>query len=156
MINRTKGLLNSKKFALYSFGYYLASLLLFLTAANTSAAFIAYGFFLTPFYLVFFLYCLIISLGDRPQKIGLKKSAVYALFGSQVFTILTSPADCRGWHQGNSCYSFLQMHIQNTVALPTSTPHLTTIENLFPIALLAYILAMIWSLKTLKIEDNKI
>jgi hypothetical protein len=29
--------------------------------------------------------------------------------------VVTSPADCYGWHQGRNCHSFLQVHLENTL-----------------------------------------
>jgi hypothetical protein len=110
-------MLGSRKFAIGWILYMLASLAIFFGAAFTSAAWIVYGLVLIPVYCCCLLYCLSLSVQHPRSNIGFRKSAWYAIIGTQVSIVLTSPADCYGWHQGRACYSFIQTYLDRTALL---------------------------------------
>lgn len=144
-------MIDSGKFAIGLTLYSLISLALFLSAAFTGAAWIVYGLVLMPFYLCCLLYTINLYLKYPHSKIGFANSFWYAILGAQLFALLTSPADCRGWHQGNTCYSFIQRNID--VSLDRA--HWTTVENLFPIALLSYLIGITFYLWNIKIARSQ-
>jgi hypothetical protein len=143
-------MIGSGKFAIGLTLYSLISLAIFLSAAFTGAAWIVYGLVLMPFYLCCVVYAISLYLKYPHGKIGFANSFWYTIVGSQLFVILTSPADCRGWHQGNTCYSFIQTYIDSS---PVRS-HWTTVENLFPIALLSYLIAITFYLRNIKIARS--
>ena len=144
--------MNGRKLTLLFGLYALSSLFIFATVAFTEAAALAYLFILLPFYLACILYCLKLSLEHHYQTIRFERSWVLWSLIGQGLVVLSSPADCYGWHQGRACYSFLQVHL-GSIDVQGETPHWSLVELMFPIAGLLYILFVIAALKSIRFED---
>jgi hypothetical protein len=109
----------SNRFSIGALLYCLVSLAIFLSVAFTGAAWIIYLVTIAPLYLGTLLYCWSLYLEYPTRSIGIDRTAGWAVIGSQIFTLLCSPADCRGWHQGNACRALLQTQIFRRSPLPT-------------------------------------
>jgi hypothetical protein len=143
-------MINIIKFTIFFSLYTILSIVVALAVSFTSAAWIVYAVTLLPLYLVCNLYYLSICLENRHAKIKLKASSGSAIIVCQILFMLASPADCYMWNQGRSCYSFIQAHLDRTSLDP---PH-WSIELMFPIALLIYIILMIKLLRSTYINSK--
>lgn len=122
-----------RKFVLLLIVYGLVGSVVFLNAASTSPGWIIYFIFLGPFYLVWVLYGLKL-LPQHPQAtILLKLGKVLPSLLGQGLVILTSPANCYGWHQGSNCVSFWHTYLSQ------SQDYWFLNQGLFLIYLLVYI-----------------
>jgi hypothetical protein len=124
------------------------SLIIHLWSAFTSMAWIIYIFTLAPFYGFCSLW-LVSIIVDRskpqPKLIRYRVWLLLPIVMLQALVILCSPASCYGWHQGASCYSFLQMHADKLfmVGAISDRPH-WQIESMFVPALFIYMLSIIY------------
>jgi hypothetical protein len=145
-----------RKFTAGFFLYALVSFVVFLMAAFTGSAGLAYLFIILPFYIICLLYCLSLGLKDRRGTIKVSRRSWCRSLICQCLVVLTSPADCYGWHQGRACYSFLQTHLQTSLGSPgfqSDPPHWGVVEGTFPIAVLLYILSIAASLREGRLID---
>ena len=141
--------MTTRTFAICFILYIFASAMLALGVSFTSAAWIIYFFSLLPFYLICILYCLNLYVNHRQQQLELSRAFWPLILSFQLIFIVTSPADCHLWHQGRSCYSFIQSHLNNTQLDP---PHWHIAELLFPLSLLLYMLSIVACLKKAQID----
>ena len=72
----------------------------------------------------------------------------------QLLIVLTNPASCYGWKQGQACYSFIQAHLttDSLTTFQNPTPHWSIVEFMFPIAVLLYIISVAIALKKIRID----
>ncbi|WP_373541079.1 hypothetical protein [Chamaesiphon sp.] len=134
---------------MYFILYILTSIVMALSIAFTSAAWSIYFFSLLPFYLICTLYCLNLYVNHRQQQLKFRISFWCPLLFQSIF-IITSPAECRLWHQGRACYSFIQSYVETTQLDP---PHWNFVEVIFPLSLLLYLLSIVAFLKNAQIAN---
>ena len=142
------------KFTAFFILYTLMSGVAHLSAAFTGAAWLVYFFTLLPFYAACILYVLSYYSKNRLSKLRLKRLPLSLGLLFQILTILVSPASCYGWHQGNSCYTLAQTYLggQSLVGFMgdhNGPAHWSLIEGMFPVALIAYLIAVGVFLKTI-------
>ncbi|WP_373546692.1 hypothetical protein [Chamaesiphon sp.] len=142
-------MITTQAFTTYFILYTFASLVLALGISFTGAAWIIYFFSLLPFYLICTLYCLSFYLNHRDRQLKFTASFWYLIPIFQVIFMATSPAECRLWHQGRACYSFMQSHLDNTQGDPA---HWNFVEIVFPLSLLLYSLSLVAFLKKTQIQ----
>jgi len=138
-----------RKFTLFFALYVLASLAVYLIASNTIAAWIIYLFILVPFYIVCILYLIALSLNNRQRMLRYRRLPLYLSIIFQSLMILTSPASCYGFKQGQACYSFMQTHLDGN-----TTQHWSIVENMFPVTSFLYIISVVVFLKMIHIENK--
>ncbi len=137
------------KFIVFYLSYIIVSLVVAASIAFTGAAWIIYFFSLLPLYLICTLYCLVLYVNHRRKKVNFKLTYWSSIPISQFLFILTSPAECYGWHQGRACYSFIQAQFDRTLLDP---PHWSIIEIIFPASLFLYCVLILVFMRTAKIE----
>ncbi len=138
-----------RKFILFFTLYVLISLSAYLITANTIAAWIIYLFILVPFYIICIFYLISLSLKYRQKMLIYQQLPLYLSITFQLLMILTSPASCYGFKQGQACYSFIQTHLAGN-----TTQHWSIIENMFPVTSFLYIISVMAFLKMIQIEKN--
>jgi hypothetical protein len=120
-------------FALYA----LCSLIVFFTASFAELAWIAYALVVLPFLVLCVAYCAFLGFKFPARVPMLNRFWMITGLVLQCLVVLTSPADCNGWHQGASCYSFLQMHLSDTAN--QQQVHWLWLERAFPVLGLLYL-----------------
>ena len=138
-------MINTRKFTIFFILYCLLSLVIFLGVAFTGLAGLAYMFTIIPFYLCCVLYCANFTAKYQHQVVIISHPSLYLVLTNQILMLVTSPADCYGWHQGRNCHSFLQVHLENT--LHQSPTFWEAINRMFFVFLLLYIILMMVYLK---------
>ncbi len=124
------------------------SLIIHLWSAFTSMAWIIYIFTLAPFYGFCSLWLVSIILNRSKTQSIVIKYRVWLLLPIvmlQALVILCSPASCYGWHQGATCYSFIQMYADKLFVFGEmlDRPH-WQIESMFIPVLFIYMLSIIY------------
>lgn len=142
-------MITTQAFTTYFILYTFASLVLALGISFTGAAGIIYFFSLLPFYLICTLYCFNLYVNHPDRQMKLKVSFWYLIPIFQLTFMVASPAECRLWHQGRACYSFIQSHLDNTQSDPA---HWSFVEIIFPLSLLLYSLSLVAFLKKAQIQ----
>jgi hypothetical protein len=124
---------------------------------NTIPAVLIYTFLLLPFQLICIAYAIAFGYRHRHQSCQINLRLLGLAVLCQGLMVLTSPASCYGFKQGDSCYSLLQMLTANVVAgrslgtlLDPTTPHWHWLERLFPVMLLGYGVVMGGFLATMR------
>ena len=113
-----------------------------------------YLFVLVPFYIICILYLLNFSLKHRQEKLKYQRLPLYLSAIFQLLIILTSPASCYGWKQGQACYSFIQARLteDSLTNFQNTPPHWSIVEFMFPVAVFLYIISVVAALKKIRIE----
>ncbi len=136
--------------------YAIVSLIVYLTTSFlSSVAGIVAIFVLLPFYGVFVIWLLATTIKKRNAKVRYYKAFIPLILILQAAKILSSPASCYGWSQGNSCYSLLQLLLDpaNLKTLANTPPHWLTIESIFPVALILYMISIVSFLLTIRVQE---
>ena len=131
--------------------YAILSLIGYFITAFTIPAWLVYSFVLTPFYAVCLLYLLKLRLKHDQGIVRAGRSPLYLSLFFQVLMVLTSPASCVGWKQGEACYSLLQAH---ATGFQANDPHWAAAELMFPIAILLHIVFVISFLNSIRLESK--
>lgn len=140
------------KFLGLFFLYSLVSTILHFGAAFTIAAGIIYLFFLLPFYGVCLLSIISWGLtGANQQKVTVKFRIPLLIPVGQVLTVLSSPASCVGFKQGDACYSFIQTLV---MGMDTEPAHWGIVESIFLPAFFLYLAFLGGFLGTVRIEKT--
>jgi hypothetical protein len=104
-------MIRKEKFTSLFVLYILASLGIFLVVSfNTALGFLQFIFMIAPLYIIFTLYYFRLSSKCLIPKICLLNFSLFTTIFTQFLMILTSPADCHGWFQGQSCSSLLNLY----------------------------------------------
>jgi hypothetical protein len=122
--------------------------------ANTIPAWLVYIFILLPFYLLWIIYLIGISIeNSKNQKVTIRyrKFWLYSIVAFQILTILSSPANCYGWKQGKACYSLIQALLTNVEDNPTHW----IIESMFPVFFFLYLGSIVVLLVRIRIEKQQ-
>ncbi len=134
--------------------YGLASIVIHCGMANTIPAWLVYIFILLPFYLLWIIYLIGISIeNSKNQKVTIRyrKFWLYSIVAFQILTILSSPANCYGWKQGKACYSLIQALLTNVEDNPTHW----IIESMFPVFFFLYLGSIVVLLVRIRIEKQQ-
>ncbi|PZU95669.1 MAG: hypothetical protein DCE90_12095 [Pseudanabaena sp.] len=135
--------------------YIFVSFILFLITSFTSLGWITYGLMLLPIYAIILLVWWLIVWQNRTREARIKYWSWSIALVLQVATMLASPGNCYGWSQGASCYSNLQIFLENLPRNePINIPHWKSVENNFPRLVLAYGLSVAVALLSTSIEKD--
>ncbi|NMF56752.1 hypothetical protein [Pseudanabaena yagii] len=142
------------QFTRYFCIYTVASLFVYLLTSFTSPAGIIVVFVLLPFYSLCVASIVSTNMKNRHATVRYNKYLLRCVLIFQGVKILASPASCYGWHQGRSCYSFIQelLSNENLRDFANKTPHWEIVETSFSIALVLYLVAIVIFLATLRIH----
>jgi len=137
-------------FSLYTF----ISLIICFTVANTALAWLIYLFSLLPVYIICAAYFVFVSFKHFQKKIRFRKILLLPVLTAQILMILSSPANCYGWNQGRSCYSFIQAYLshEDLHVIQGGPAHWAIAESTFPLFLLLNLAAIVAFSATTKIE----
>ncbi len=143
-----------KTFTRYFCIYTVASLFVYLLTSFTSPAGIIAIFVLLPFYSLCVASIVSTNGKNRHATVMYNKYLLRGALLFQSIKILASPASCYGWHQGRSCYSFIQELLtnENLDDFANKTRHWEIVETSFPIALVLYLIAIVLFLATIRIQ----
>jgi hypothetical protein len=108
-------MIRTRKFTIFFIFYCLLSLVISCGVAFTELAWLVYTFTIVPFYFCCILYCTNFTVKYRHQAVIISHPSLYLILINQILMVVTSPANCYGWHQGQNCHSFLQVHLENTL-----------------------------------------
>ncbi|PZV10658.1 MAG: hypothetical protein DCF20_20990 [Pseudanabaena sp.] len=144
-----------RQFCVFVCFYAIGSLIVYLTTSFSSLAWIVAFFSLIPFYGVCVIWVLIAAIKKRNAKVRYYKAFIPLILIIQAAKILSSPASCYGWSQGNSCYSLLQLLLDpaNLKTLSNTPPHWLAIESMFPVALILYMISVAAFLLSLRFQE---
>lgn len=133
------------------------SFFLFLTTANTIAAWIVYLFLLLPFYSALGIACWVCIGMNRSKTAKLKPWIWSLVLVLQIVTMLTAPGNCYGYKQGDRCYSNLQILGANLARVgPNSAPHWQLVEDAFLGSLVAHTVALVTAIATTKVMSKSV
>ncbi|NMF60272.1 hypothetical protein [Pseudanabaena yagii] len=98
---------------------------------------------------------IVATIKKRNARVRYYRAFIPLIFVLQAAKLLSSPASCYGWSQGNSCYSLLQLLLDpaNLKTLSNPPPHWLTIESIFPIALILYMISVGAFLLTIRVQE---
>jgi len=144
-----------RQFCVFVCFYVIVSLILYLTTSFSSLAWIIAFFSLLPFYGLCVIGAIMAAIKKRNARVRYYKAFIPLILILQVSKILSSPASCYGWNQGNSCYSLLQLLLDpaNIKTLSNPPTHWLAIESIFPIALILYIISVAAFLLTIRFQE---
>jgi len=144
-----------RQFCVFVCFYAIASLIVYLTTSFTSLAWIVAFFTLLPFYGVCVIWMIVAAIKKRNARVRYYKAFIPLILIIQAAKILSSPASCYGWSQGNSCYSLLQLLLDpaDLKTLSNTPPHWLTIESIFPVALILYMISVAAFLLTIRVQE---
>lgn len=135
--------------------YVVVSFIVYLTTSFSSLAWIIAFFSLLPFYGVCIIWAIIAVIKKRNARVRYYRAFIPLILILQSAKILSSPASCYGWSGGNSCYSLLQLLLDpaNLRTLSNTPPHWLTIESIFPVALILYMISFGAFLLTIRVQE---
>lgn len=135
--------------------YAIVSLIVYLTTSFSSLAWIVAIFVLLPFYGIVVIWLLATTIKKRNAKVRYYKAFIPLILILLAAKILSSPASCYGWNQGNSCYSLLQLLLDpaNLKTISNSPPHWLAIESIFPVALILYMISVRAFLLRIRVQE---
>ncbi|MFN8750352.1 MAG: hypothetical protein ACK5ZE_22455 [Pseudanabaena sp.] len=144
-----------RRFCVFVCFYAIVSLIVYLTTSFSALAWIIAFFSLIPFYGVCVIWMLIAAIKKRNAKVRYYKAFIPLILIIQAAKILSSPASCYGWSQGKSCYSLLQFMLDpaDLKTLSNTPPHWLTIESIFPVALILYMISVGAFLLTIRVQE---
>jgi hypothetical protein len=144
-----------KLFSVFVCFYAIVSLIVYLTTSFSSLAWIIAFFSLLPFYGVCVIGMISAVTKKSNSRVRYYKAFIPLILILQIAKILSSPASCYGWNQGNSCYSLLQLLLDSAdlKTLSNTPPHWLTIESMFPIALILYMISVGAFLLTIRVQE---
>jgi hypothetical protein len=144
-----------RRFCVFVCFYAIVSLIVYLTTSFSALAGIIAFFSLIPFYGVCVIWMLIAAIKKRNAKVRYYKAFIPLILIIQAAKILSSPASCYGWSQGKSCYSLLQFLLDpaDLRTLSNTPPHWLTIESIFPVALILYMISVGAFLLTIRVQE---
>lgn len=89
--------------------YLLISLIVLFATSFTTLGWIIHGLILLPIFLIVLVVWWLIAGQTRASRVRIRSWTWAIVLLLQVATILVSPGNCYGWSQGKSCYSNLQI-----------------------------------------------
>jgi hypothetical protein len=136
--------------------YLLASLVTYFATAFTIPAWLIYLFIFVPFYSACILYLINFNLKNRQQTIRYQRLPLWRSVIFQFLIILTSPASCNGYKQGEACYSFIQAQLtkDTLTSLQNTIPHWNIVESMFLVAVSLHVVYIVAFLRTVRIQEQ--
>lgn len=142
----------SQLFTLYIF----VSLIIHFATGFTIAASLIYLITLLPFSLLCVAHVASLAQKHPHSLIRYRKFLVYPIAITQTLVIFSSPSNCYGMKQGNTCHSVIQSLFSDfdSNSLSNLSTDWSRLELIFPIALTLYGISMLVFLGTLRNENK--